>query len=162
MTGDRTLMFVPLDVLFASLQVVCLDAGHMKGGWKGVVYVLSMKDSNNRIIHVATVLADKENMSNYKFLLEETCKNEQMARLLKSDKITFFIDGHKGSPPALEAVCPYARWNMCVRHLLTTKNMKKMGAVSFELSAPVCVWVWLCFPYPFFGESPSDEGETCA
>lgn len=105
----------------------------MKGGWKGVVYVLSTKDNNNRIVHVASVVSDKENYTNYKFLLDETCKNEQMAELLKCDKTTFFIDGHRGSPPALEASCPDARWNMCVRHLLTNKGMKKMGAVSLEL-----------------------------
>lgn len=90
---------------------MCLDASHMKGGWKGIVYVLSVKDSNN-VSSMSPVIADKENMTNYKFLLEETCNNEQMASLLKSDKITFLIDGHKGSPPALEAACPDARWHM--------------------------------------------------
>lgn len=114
------------------MQVLCLDAGHLKGGWKGVVYVLSAKDCNNRIIHVATVLADKENETNYRFLLEQTCKNEQMERLIKSNKTTFFIDGHRGSPPALAAVCPEARVRTCLRHLLTNKTMHKMGAVSSE------------------------------
>lgn len=114
------------------MQVVSLDAGHMKGGWKGVIYVLSTKDSNNRIVHVATALADKENETNYKFLLEQTCKNEQMARFLKSDKTTYFIDGHRGSPPALAAVCPNARVHACLRHLVTNKKMKKMGAVSID------------------------------
>lgn len=114
------------------MQVVSLDAGHLKGGWKGVIYVLSTKDSNNHIVHIATVLADKENETNYKFLLEQTCKNEQMDRLLKSDKTTFFIDGHRGSPPALAAICGDARVCTCVRHLVTNKTMKKMGSVSIE------------------------------
>ena len=122
----------PISVPFVSVQVVSLDAAHLKGGWNGVVYVLSTKDSNNHIVHVATVLADKENSTNYKFLLEQTCKNQQMAGFLKSDKTTFFIDGHKGSPPAIEAVCPDARVHTCLRHLITNKAMKKMGDVSIE------------------------------
>ena len=52
---------------FASVQVALMDAGHLKGSWKGVMYVLSAKDSNNRIVHVSTVLADKENETNYRF-----------------------------------------------------------------------------------------------
>jgi len=104
----------------------------MKGGWNGVIYVLCTKDSNNHIVHVATALADKENATNYTFLLEETCKNEQMARLLKSDKTTFFIDGHRGSPSAIAKVCPDARTRTCVRHLVTNKGNKKMGRVSIE------------------------------
>ena len=129
------------------MQVVCLDVGHLKGGWKGVVYVLSMKDNNNHIIHVSTVLADKENQSNYKFLLEVTCKNEEMARLLKSDEVTFFIDGHRGSPPAIEEVCPDAYVRLCARHLLTNRGMKKMGPVSLELSGhAMFVFVFVCVP----------------
>ncbi|CAB1107718.1 unnamed protein product [Ectocarpus sp. CCAP 1310/34] len=43
------------------------------------MYVLCMHDSN-KIIHVSTVLADKENATNYKFLLQQTCRNEHMHR----------------------------------------------------------------------------------
>ncbi|CAB1115110.1 unnamed protein product [Ectocarpus sp. CCAP 1310/34] len=107
--------------------MVAMDAGHLKGSWKGVMYVLCMHDSNNKIIHVSTVLADKENATNYKFLLQQTCRNEHMHRLLSSGEVTFFIDGHKGSPAALRAVVPQAPWRACVRHLITNKNMKAMG-----------------------------------
>lgn len=107
-----------------------MDAGHLKGSWKGVMYILSLKDSNNFIIHIATVLADKENETNYRFLLEETCKNEHMKRLLTSGTATFYTDGHRGSPPALARILPSAPVRSCVRHLLTNKGMKAMGAVS--------------------------------
>ncbi|CAN0355484.1 unnamed protein product, partial [Ectocarpus sp. 13 AM-2016] len=107
--------------------MVAMDAGHLKGSWKGVMYVLCMHDSNNKIIHVNIVLADKENATNYKFLLQQTCRNEHMHRLLSSGEVTFFIDGHKGSPAALRAFLPQAPWRACVRHLITNKNMKAMG-----------------------------------
>jgi len=109
-----------------------MDAGHLKGRWKGVVYVLATKDSNGHIVHVSTVLADKENETNYRFLLEQTCRNEQMKQLLTSDKTTIFTDGHKGSPPAIAAICPNARVMSCLRHLVTNKAMRKMGNVSVD------------------------------
>ncbi|CAB1113470.1 unnamed protein product [Ectocarpus sp. CCAP 1310/34] len=93
--------------------MMAMDAGHLKGSWKGVMYVLCMHDSNNKIIHVST-----------------TCRNEHMHRHLSSGEVTFFIDGHKGSPAALRAVLPQAPWRACVRHLITNKNMMKaMGHV---------------------------------
>ncbi|CBJ27635.1 conserved unknown protein [Ectocarpus siliculosus] len=108
-------------------KIVAMDAGHLKGSWHGVMYVLCMHDSNNKIIHVSTVLADKENATNYEFLLQQTCRNEHMQRLLSSGEVTFYIDGHKGSPAALRAVLPQAPWRACVRHFITNRNMKAMG-----------------------------------
>ena len=96
--------FVPI----TNIQVVSMDAGHLKGSWNGVMYILSMKDSNNHIIHVATVLADKENETNCRCLLDQTCKNEVMKTLLTSGTATFYTDSHRGSPPALAKVVPTA------------------------------------------------------
>lgn len=75
----------------------------------------------------------------HRFLLEQTCKNEQMARLLKSSKTTIFIDGHRGAPPILRAICCDARVHTCIRHLITNKTMEKMGAVSIDRYAHVMV-----------------------
>lgn len=131
-------------------QVAAIDAGHLKGPWKGVMYILTMRDSNNRLIHVSTVIADKENETNYRFLLQQTCKNEELGPLLASGEVTFFIDGHRGSPPALRRVVPLAPVRTCLRHLITNKAMKAMGAVSslnsilLVLDAPA-LHVWL-FP----------------
>ncbi|CAN0461195.1 unnamed protein product, partial [Ectocarpus sp. 12 AP-2014] len=108
-------------------KMVAMDAGHLRGSWNGVMYVLCVHDSDNKIIQVNTALADKENATNYKFLLQQTCRNEHMRRLLSSGEVTFYIDGHKGSPAALMAVLLQAPWRSCVRHLLTNGNMKAMG-----------------------------------
>ncbi|CAM9811136.1 unnamed protein product [Ectocarpus sp. 13 AM-2016] len=116
----------------ASDLMAAMDAGHLRGSWNGVMYVLCMHDSDNKIIHVSTVLADKENATNYKFLLQQTCRNEHMRRLLSSGEVTFYIDGHKGSPAALRAVLPQAPWRSCVRHLLTNNNMKAMGRQAYS------------------------------
>ncbi|CAN0351658.1 unnamed protein product, partial [Ascophyllum nodosum] len=108
-------------------KVVSMDAGHLKGSWNGVMYILSMKNSNNKLIHVATVLADKENETNYTFLLDQTCKNELMRTLFTSGQATFYTDGHRGSPPALAQVVPLAPVRTCLRHLITNSNMRRMG-----------------------------------
>ncbi|CAN0415610.1 unnamed protein product, partial [Pylaiella littoralis] len=31
-------------------KIAVMDAGHLKGSWNGVMYILCMKDSNNHII----------------------------------------------------------------------------------------------------------------
>ncbi|CAN0429040.1 unnamed protein product [Pylaiella littoralis] len=107
-------------------KVVAIDAGHLKGSWNGVMYIFSMKDSN-KIIHVSTVLANKENETNYRFFFDQTCKNDHMKTLLTSGTVTFFTDGHRGSPPALAKVVPMAPVRTCLRHLLTNTQMRKMG-----------------------------------
>ncbi|CAM9735812.1 unnamed protein product [Pylaiella littoralis] len=139
MSGDkrfvRSFMMMGKAAYAAAMSVpkiAAMDAGHLKGSWNGVMYILCMKDSNNHIIHVATVLADKENESNYRFLLEQTCKNEHMKTLLTSGTLTFFTDGHRGSPPALARVLPMAPVRTCVRHLITNSNMKKMGDQDYS------------------------------
>ena len=96
-----------------------MDAGHLKGSWNGVMYILSMTNSNNKLIHVATVLADKENETNYRFLLDQTCKNELMRTLLTFGQATFYTDGHRGSPPPLTKVVRLAPVRTCLRHLIT-------------------------------------------
>lgn len=91
--------------------------------------ILSAKDSNNSINHVATVLAKKENTCNYKFLLESAIRNEDMLRLLTSPLTTIYCDGHKGAPSAIRQVLPMVSFRRCVRHLICGPNMSKIGKV---------------------------------
>ena len=138
-----TLSPLPLNkfphVPITNAQVVSMDACHLKGSWNGVMYILSMKNSNNKLIHVATILADKENETNYRFLLDQTCKNELMRTLFTSGQATFYTDGHRGSPPAITQVVPLAPVRTCLRHLITNSNMRRMGNVSKRL----CVYGFL-------------------
>ena len=56
-----------------------------------------------------------------------------MKRGFSSGTATFFIDGHRGSPPALAKVLTDAPVRLCVRHLIANKSMRPMGAVNNRL-----------------------------
>ncbi|CAM9633175.1 unnamed protein product [Pylaiella littoralis] len=47
------------------LKFICVDAGHLKGSWKGQMLLVTCKDANNTLVQVATVICDKEDNSNY-------------------------------------------------------------------------------------------------
>lgn len=90
--------------------------------------ILSTKDSNNNIVHVATVIADKENEKNYTYLLENCVKNGEMKRFLSSSGTTIYINGHRGSLAATKKILPHTAIRRCVRHIVT--NLSKLGSVS--------------------------------
>ncbi|CAN0502858.1 unnamed protein product, partial [Laminaria digitata] len=98
--------------------IVAIDGGHLKGEWKGVMLTLSCKDSNNKLVHVATVIAGKENAASYQFLLRQAKRNPEMAVFLDNPKTTFFSDGHKGSPAAMKTEVPRAQHRTCVKHVI--------------------------------------------
>ncbi|CAM9278095.1 unnamed protein product [Pylaiella littoralis] len=47
------------------LKFICVDAGHLKGSWKGQMLLVTCKDANNTLVQEATVICDKEDSSNY-------------------------------------------------------------------------------------------------
>ena len=99
-------------------QMVAVDAGHLKGQWNGVMLTLSCKDSNNRLIHVATAVTPKEDASSYRFLLLQAKRNPEMATFLNDRRTTFFSGGHRGSPAAMKAEVPLAQHRTCVKHVI--------------------------------------------
>ncbi|CAM9953045.1 unnamed protein product, partial [Pylaiella littoralis] len=72
-------------------KLLCVDAGHLKGEWKGVMLVATCKDANNTLVQVATVVCDKEN-ADYMWLYKMMKKNAEMKVLLDSPKTTIFTD----------------------------------------------------------------------
>lgn len=89
--------------------------------------ILSMRDSNDNVLQVATVLASKECESNYQFIIEKACTNADMARVLTSPTTTVFVDEHKGSLAAIKRVIPEACVRRCVKHIITSSRMKSTG-----------------------------------
>ncbi|CAN0257547.1 unnamed protein product, partial [Hapterophycus canaliculatus] len=45
-------------------KVICVDAGHLKREWKGVMLIATCKDANNTLVHLVTVICDKDNFDN--------------------------------------------------------------------------------------------------
>ena len=108
-------------------QVYSIDAAHLKGSWNGVILVLSFKNSNNNVVHVASAVCPKENADAYTYLLGNAMKFEPMKEVLNNASYTCFCDGHKGSASALPALCPLTEGRRCLQHML--KNNPALGKV---------------------------------
>lgn len=83
-------------------KVLCVDAGHLKGTWGGQMLIVTFKDANNTLVHLATAICDKENSDNYAWLYKQMKKNTDMRSVLDDSKTTLFTDQHKSHKPALE------------------------------------------------------------
>lgn len=110
-----------------------MDAGHLKGGWDGQMLIVTFKDANNTLVHLATAICEKENSDNYAWLYRQMKKNSDMNSVLKDRKTTIFTDKHKSHEPALAAECPDLHHKWCLRHLIG--NLKQqVGQVNKMLS----------------------------
>ena len=125
-------------------QIVAVDAGHLKGDWKGVMLTLTCKDSDNKLVHVATAVTAKEDAESYRFLLRQSMRNPEMAAFLDSPATTFYSDGHRGSNAAFKIVVPRAQHRTCVKHVINNLG-QPVGSVSgFEsmLFGRACSCAW--------------------
>ena len=114
--------------LYTFGQFLQVDAVHLKGEWNGVVLVATAKDTNNTLVLVAFAICDKENASNYCFLLTEMKKNPHMAALLSSTGITIYSDEHQSISAALKAHASRCIHRLCLHHLI--KNLPGPGIGS--------------------------------
>ena len=110
-----------------------MDAGFLKGEWEGVM-IATFKDANNTLVHLATVICDKENSDNYSFLYALMRKNSYIEEVLDSDKTTIYTDQHQSHSSALYLHARHAVWKWCLRHLITNLD-QEVGQVS---SISVC------------------------
>ncbi|CAN0298649.1 unnamed protein product, partial [Scytosiphon promiscuus] len=97
-----------------------LDAGHLKGVWKGTTLEATGKDADNTLVHVATSICYMENGDNYKFLYMMMKKNHEMESFLNSTKTTLFTDQHLSHVPAINACLPNCWRRFCLKHLVST------------------------------------------
>lgn len=106
-----------------------MDGGHLNGDWNGVMLTLTCKDVNNKLIHVATVIGPKENADLYQNLVRNCKKNPELKELLEDPKTTFFMDGQKGSPCAMDREVKDAQRRVCLKHMIGCLS-EKVGSVS--------------------------------
>ena len=109
-----------------------MDFAHLKGDWNGTMGTLSLKDSNNKVVHVATSIAAKETGDAYRYLITNALKFPLLATTLKKSTTTIFTDKHKGSDAAIPELLREAEHLRCGEYLL--KNLGSVGPVSFTLS----------------------------
>lgn len=90
--------------------------------------VATCKDANNTLLHLATVVCDKENADNYKWLYKMMKKNADMNGVLNSPKTTIYTDQHISHAPAINLEAGSCQWRYCIRHIIN--NLKEnVGSV---------------------------------
>lgn len=107
-----------------------MDSGFLKTEHRGQLITLCMKDDNNKILLIAAAIVEKEDESSYTYFLSNCMKSPDFAVTFNCADMTIFIDGHKGSPPALVTCLPQVQVHRCLQHYL--KNAPAIGSVSAE------------------------------
>ena len=101
----------------------------MKGTWNGMVLVATGKDTNNKLVLLAFVVCDKENASNYAFLLSQMKKNAHLKELLESPLTIMYSDEHKGIKAGVEKEASAVIQRLCIKHLASNFPGPGIGEV---------------------------------
>ncbi|XP_057803379.1 uncharacterized protein LOC131018682 [Salvia miltiorrhiza] len=114
------LVLVVVVFLSSGRPVVVIDATHLKGKYKGVMFVVVTKDGNEQVFPLAVGLGDKENDSSWLWFL---------TRLKRAfgvlENMLFVSDQHISIKNVVEAVFPGVPHGLCTYHL--QKNLARYG-----------------------------------
>eukprot|EP00903_Cladosiphon_okamuranus_P006044 g5961.t1 len=99
-------------------QVACIDFCHCKGDWNGTIGAITVKSSNNNVIPVATCMYPEESADAYEYLINNACKNPEMAAFLNKPTTTIMTDKHKGSESIVPRVLHLSEHLRCGEHML--------------------------------------------
>ncbi|CAB1105767.1 unnamed protein product [Ectocarpus sp. CCAP 1310/34] len=83
-----------------------------------MMLVATGMDADNRLMHVATGICDKENADNYSWFYRMMKNNAEMAKVLNSPKTTLFTDKHLSHEPAIRVHASKPVWRWCLRHVI--------------------------------------------
>ncbi|XP_057775225.1 uncharacterized protein LOC130994208 [Salvia miltiorrhiza] len=107
--------------LSSGRPVIVVDATHLKGKYKGVMFVAVTKDGNEQVFPLAVGLGDKENDRSWCWFF---------TRLRRAfgvpNNLLFVSDQHLSIKNAIEAVFPGVHHFLCTYHL--QKNLARYGA----------------------------------
>ncbi|XP_057784957.1 uncharacterized protein LOC131002492 [Salvia miltiorrhiza] len=107
--------------LSSGRPIIVVDATHLKGKYKGVMFVAVTKDGNEQVFPLAVGLGDKENDSSWSWFF---------TRLRRAfgvpDNLLFVSDQHMSIKNAVEAIFPGVPHGLCTYHL--QKNLARFGA----------------------------------
>ena len=115
--------------VFASSQIVCVDAGFLNGDYEGQIILTSTKDSDNKLVMAAFAVVDAENAAGYAYLFREAKKNPGMAAFFNSPDTTIYADDHLGTPTVKAKELPLSQILNCVKHFIGSLR-KGIGPVS--------------------------------
>lgn len=94
-----------------------------------MVLVATGKDTNNNLVLLAFAICDKENASNYAFLLSEMKKNSHLKELLQSPLTTIYSDEHKGIKAGIRQEAKDVIHRLCFKHLVANLPGPGVGEV---------------------------------
>ncbi|KAK3222151.1 hypothetical protein Dsin_009176 [Dipteronia sinensis] len=104
--------------------VIAIDGTHLKGSCKGVVFVATCKDGNNKIFPLAFAIGDKENEESWTWFLTELHK-----AIGHTDNLMFISDGNPSIPKSASKAFPNASHGLCIFHI--TQNLKSNYKKTF-------------------------------
>ncbi|XP_057770812.1 uncharacterized protein LOC130990604 [Salvia miltiorrhiza] len=107
--------------LSSGRPVIVVDATHLKGKYKGVMFVAVTKDGNEQVFPLAVGLGDKENDMSWSWFFTRL----KRAFGVPND-LLFVSDQHLSIKNAIEAVFPGVPHGLCTYHL--QKNLARYGA----------------------------------
>ncbi|XP_058092440.1 uncharacterized protein LOC131238865 [Magnolia sinica] len=99
-------------------RVLCVDAAHLTGRYKGVLFMATALDGNNHILPVAYGIGESENNSSWRWflgILSKTIRN--------LPGLVIMSDRNKGFVSEVPNMFPHAIHGYCAHHILG--NMKK-------------------------------------
>ena len=92
--------------------VVAVDGTHLKGKYRGTLFIASCFDGNEQIYPLAFGIADTENEVSYTWFFQRF--KEAYGEV---DDLVFITDRHKGLEKAIATVYPNAHHGNCMYHL---------------------------------------------
>ncbi|XP_058070993.1 uncharacterized protein LOC131220033 [Magnolia sinica] len=99
-------------------RVLCVNAAHLTGRYKGVLFMATTLDGNNHIFPVMCGIRESENNSSWRWFLGILSKSiENLPRLM------IVLDRHKGLVSEVPNMFPHAIHGYYAHHILG--NMKK-------------------------------------
>lgn len=96
----------------ACRPVIVIDATHLKGKYKGVMFVASTKDSNEQIVPLAFGVGDKENDSSWSWFLLHVRQS-----FGTRDQLLIVSDQHKSIKNVVGSVFPGVPHGLCTYHI---------------------------------------------
>ncbi|KAL6531490.1 hypothetical protein OROMI_027853 [Orobanche minor] len=104
--------------------VIVIDGTHLKGKYKGIMFIAATKDANEQIVPLAFGIGDKENDSSWTWFLQQV----RNAFGCPAD-LLIVSDQHLSIKNGVDLVYPGTPHGLCSFHIQT--NMKKWGYGSY-------------------------------
>ncbi|KAK2658094.1 hypothetical protein Ddye_011146 [Dipteronia dyeriana] len=106
--------------------VIAIDGTHLKGRFRGILFIAVCKDANEQVYPLAFGIGQKESRKSWSWFLK------QLGNCIGCPEDCMFIsDQHKGIAKAMEIVYPNASHGLCGFHMvMNIKNMFKKEDVT--------------------------------